>query len=430
MTYRLTAVLLLACALGTGLIAGCGQQPQPAATDELPVIPVSRPIKRKVTDYVYYTGRTDAVQAVGVRPRVTGYLVKMPFKEGAEVKKGDLLFEIDPRPYKAQFDQAVSQVNLYKAQLELARTTYARDRTIDGRSSGAISMQQLDQDRAAVDQAAAQVKAFQAFTEVYKLNHEFTRVTSPIDGMVSRYYLTLGNLANQDQTLLTTVVSLDPMYTYFDMDENTLLRFTRAINAGLIKEASKVPIDMSLQGEEGFPHRGYCDFINNAVNPSTGTISVRGVYPNPKPKNGRRLLTPGMFVRIRLPIGEPHDALLVIDRAVGSDQGIKFVYVLDKDNKIQYRRITTGALQEDGLRVIETGVNPDDRVVVGALQQVRPHMEVDPDETPMPSLAGPPAGQAPGAAPTRPQPPPPGENKQIAQPVKDKAAPPDGANQR
>jgi multidrug efflux system membrane fusion protein len=378
--------------------------------EELPVVPVSRPVERKVTDYVYYTGRTDAINAVGIRARVTGYLVKMPFKEGSEVKKGDLLFEIDPRPYKAQLDQAQGQVNLYKAQLQLARTTYARDRSIANRVAGGVSQQQLDQDLAAVEQAVAQVKAAQATEEVYKLNLEFTRVTSPVDGMVSRYYLTLGNLANQDQTLLTTVVSLDPMYAYFDMDENTLLRVTRAIEAGTIKESARPPIDMGLQGEEGYPQRGYLDFMNNAVNPSTGTISVRGVFPNPRRKNGVRLLKPGMFVRIRLPIGQPHDALLVIDRALGSDQGIKFVYVLDKDNKVQYRRVSTGALQEDGLRVIDTGLTLGDRVVVGAVQQVRPHMKVEPDAMPMPSLAG----QAPPAVQDRPKPPPPGENKQLA----------------
>jgi multidrug efflux system membrane fusion protein len=427
MTRRLAGLLLLTCAPAAGLIAGCGRHEQPAAPDELPVVPVSRPLERKVTDYVYYTGRTDAVQTVGIRPRVTGYLVRMPFKEGSEVKTGDLLFEIDPRPYKEQLDQAQGQVNLYQAQWKLARTTYERDRSIATRVPGGVSQQQLDQDAAAVEEAAARVKAYEASLGVYKLNLDFTKVTSPIDGMVSRYYLTLGNLANQDQTLLTTVVSLDPMYAYFDVDENTLLRVTRAIDAGTIMVPTRVPIDIGLQGEEGYPHRGYFNFINNAVNPSTGTISVRGVFPNPRLRNGVRLLKPGMFVRVRLPIGEPHDALLVIDRALGSDQGTKFVYVLDKDNKVQYRRVGTGALQEDGLRVIDKGLNPGDRVVVGGVQQVRPLMKVEPDETPMPSLAG---GQAPAAVPDRPQPPPPGANKQLAPAGKDKQPPPGGTGRR
>jgi multidrug efflux system membrane fusion protein len=201
------------------------------------------------------------------------------------------------------------------------------------------------------------------------------------------------------------------MYAYFDMDEPTLLRVKRAINDGKIKlpRVGEVPVFMGLQGEVDYPHRGTVNFINNVINPSTGTIAVRGVFPNPRPPGGTRLLAPGMFVRIRLPIGPPHKALLVIDRAVGSDQGLKFVYVVDAEHKVQYRRVKTGPLQPDGLRVIAEGLKSDDWVVVGGLQQVRPHMEVEPDETSMPSLAT--EGQAPPAVSGKPQPPPPGENK-------------------
>jgi multidrug efflux system membrane fusion protein len=377
-------------------------------------VPVSQPIERQVTDFVDFTGRTDAVQSVDVRARVTGYLVQMPFKEGTEVKKGDLLFEIDPRPYQAQLDQAQSQVALTQAQLLLAKTTLARDRRVNIDVPGSISAQQLDQDQAAVDEATARVKAAQAATEAYRLNLEFTRVTSPIDGMVSRYYLTLGNLVNQDQTLLTTVVSLDPMYAYFDMDEATLLNVRRAIKEGRIKvpkDRADIPIYMALHGEQGFPHRGTFNFINNVVNPSTGTILVRASFDNPTISGRVRLLTPGMFVRIRLPIGEPHRALLVVDRALGSDQGIRFVYVVDSQNKIQYRRVTPGPLQDDGLRVIEEGVTKDDWVVVGALQRVRPRMEVRPDQVAMPIPGTPATGKAPEPVPDRPQPPPPGKEK-------------------
>jgi multidrug efflux system membrane fusion protein len=409
MVRRGTAVGWLACALGAGLLAGCGQPAQQEAPEELPVVPVSHPVGRMVTDYVYYTGRTDAVSAVGIRPRVTGYLVQMPFKEGSEVKKGDLLFEVDPRPYEDQLKLGEAQLASYQAAYELAEANFKRAATL--RKNNGISAQEYDQDKATRDQAVAQVDAAKANVSIYKLNLSFTKVTSPIDGMVSRYYLTLGNLAIQDQTLLTTVVSLDPMYVYFDMDEPTVLRIINAIAAGRIKRATTVPIDMALPGEDGYPHVGYFNFVNNAVNPSTGTISVRGVYPNPKLNGGVRLLKPGMFVRVRLPIGAPHDALLVIDRAVGSDQGIPFVYVLDKENKIQYRRVKTGPLQEDGLRVIDSGVQPGDWVVVGAVQQVRPHMKVEPDEGPMPSIAGNPA---PAPAGNRPQAPPPGQNRQVA----------------
>jgi multidrug efflux system membrane fusion protein len=374
-----------------------------------------------VTDYVDFTGRTDAVQTVEIRARVTGYLVEMPFKEGAEVRgddrvrgaarlvglfatpqgpffaaaalfpgqlqAGELLFVVDPRPYQAQLDQAEGQVTRYEAQLDLARTTYARFKGLYATEAGAVSKQALDQYKAQVAEAEATLKAARAGLEVYKLNLDFCRVTSPIDGQVSRYYLTLGNLVNQDQTLLTTVVSLDPMYAYFDVDEATLLRVQKGINEGTIKppEDGEIPVQMALQGEAGYPHSGKINFVNNQVNPTTGSISFRGVFENRKSPKGARLLKPGMFVRIRLPMGDPHPALLVIDRAIGSDQGLKYVYVLDSEDRAQYRRVTTGALQGDGLRVVE-GLRPDDWVVVGALQQVRPRMQIRPDKVSMPVL--------------------------------------------
>jgi membrane fusion protein, multidrug efflux system len=368
------------------MVAGCQASATKVASAEAPVVPVSQPLQREVTDYVDFTGRTEAVYSVDVRPRVTGYLDSMPFEEGAEVKAGDLLFIVDPRPYKAQLDQAKGQVDLYKASLKLARITLARDRAINASSLGSVSQQQFDQEQAVVDEADARVKAFEKSMEISKLSYEFTRVISPIDGQISRYYLTLGNLVNQDQTLLTTVVSVDPMYVYFDMDEPTLLRIRKAVNEGKIKPPGKgagIPVSMELQGEDGFPHRGTINFVNNQVNPGTGSILVRGVFPNPLPKRGRRLLSPGMFVRIRLPIGQPHPALLVTDRAVGSDQGLKYVYVLDAENKAQYRRVTTGAPEGDRLRVIEEGLKPDDWVVFGGLQQVRPRMTVRPERAAM-----------------------------------------------
>jgi multidrug efflux system membrane fusion protein len=395
--YRTLVLFVISVLAASG---GCHGQPGQVAPPQAPAVPVSRPVRQEVTDYVDFTGRTDAVQAVNIEARVTGYLVKMPFKEGSEVKKDDLLFQIDPRPYQAQLDQAKGQVNLYKAQLDLARITYHRFQTLYKTTPGAVSKQQLDQYRAQVEEAQAQVKAFQASLEVYRLNLEFCRVTSPIDGRVSRYYLTLGNLVNQDQTLLTTVVSQDPMYAYFDTDEPTLLRFRRAVSEGKIKlaEQGKYPVSMGLQDEEGFPHAGTIDFVNNQVNPTTGSITMRGVFPNPKLRGGIRLMSPGMFVRIRLPMGPRHPALLVIDRAIGSDQGLKYVYVVDAENKVQYRRVTTGPLQDNGLRVIESGLKPGDWVVIGGLQQVRPRMEVRPDQTPMPTLGPSAEGKAAQAA--------------------------------
>jgi multidrug efflux system membrane fusion protein len=379
-------IVLVYAAFALLATAGCQRSPSQVASAEPPALPVSKPVQRQVTNYVDFTGRTDAVEAVDIRPRVTGYLVRILFKEGSEVKKDDLLFEIDDRPYKAQLDQAKSQVELNQASHKLAQVTYDRDVPLVAKA--AVTQQQLDQDRAAVDEAAARIKAAQAAVEVYDLNLKFTRVTSPIDGQISRTYLTVGNLVNQDQTLLTTVVSLDPMYVYFDMDEPTLLRIRRARNEGRLKPApgGQIPVLMGLQGEDGFPHRGTVNFVNNQVNPATGSITVRGIFPNPKPKEGVRLLSPGMFVRVRLPIGPPQPALLVIDRAIGFDQGLKYVYVVDGEQKIQYRRVTTGSLQEDGLRAITDGLKPDEWVLVGGLQQVRPHLPIQPEPVAMPTL--------------------------------------------
>jgi len=222
---------------------------------------------------------------------------------------------------------------------------------------------------------------------------------------------------------------VEPMYAYWDMDERTVEDVRKMINAGKIKArlgtGAEIPVFMALEGDTGYPHRGTVNFVNNQVNPYTGTISVRAEFPNPKPTNGRRLLTPGMFARIHLPIGQAHPALLVADRAVGSDQGLKFVYVLDAAHKVQYRRVTTGALQEDGLRVIEGGLGPDDWVVVAGLQQVRPNMEVEPEELKEMPMVNP--AQAP-APPKRPQPPPGGASNGQAAPAGNGKAPPAPGN--
>jgi multidrug efflux system membrane fusion protein len=416
--------VLIGCLVCAMLGPGCQQKQTKIAPSEAPSIPVAHPLERVITDFVDFTGRTVPVHSVNIVPRVTGYLTKMPFKEGSEVKAGDLLFEIDPRPYQAQLDQANSQVTLNRAQLELAKSTLARYQALDVSTPGAVSQQVLDQYKASVAEAEARVKAQEKSLEVYKLNKDFTQVISPIDGQVSRYYLTLGNLVNQDQTLLTTVVSLDPIYAYFDMDDRTLIQIRMAINQGKIKpaESGVFPVYLQVEGEEDYPHRGVIDFVNNQVSSSTGSISMRGVFPNPKPgevamqgalvagylasplgpgpllsllsllpdripSRTTRILSPGLFVRIRLPIGEPHQAMLVIDRAIQSDQGRKFVYVVDKDNVLQMRRIATGALQPDGLRVV-SGVKLDDWIVVGALQTARQRLQIKPEHISMPILGG------------------------------------------
>jgi RND family efflux transporter MFP subunit len=398
---RRTVCILLFAPLIAAIAAGCQKGPQAAPSAASSVVPVSHPVTRLVTESVEYTGRADAVETVGIKARATGYLVRTPFAEGTEVKKGDLLFEIDPRPYQAQLDQAESQVQVAEAQAVLAQASYRRVKGLTGMS--AVSPQEVDQAKAAADAAEAQVRAAKATAELYRLNLGYTKVTSPIDGQVSRYYYTVGNLVSQDQTLLTTVVSTDPMYAYFDMDERTVLRIRTAINQGKVQPkgvGNDLPVLMGLEGEDGFPHKGTVNFVNNVVNPSTGTIAIRGLFPNPKPENGRRLLSPGMFVRIRLPIGQAHQAVLVVDRAIGSDQGLKYVYVIDAENKVRYRRVKTGPLEDDGLRVIEEGLKADEMVAVGAIQQLRPGIDVEPELVPMPT-PGAPAGPPPNAPPAK-----------------------------
>lgn len=414
-------VLLLAVLLGGA--AGCKRKAVETPPPKPPIIPVSRLVEREVADFADYTGRTDAVQSVSIRARVTGFLMKMPFEEGAEVQEGDLLFEIDPRPYQALVDQAQSQVVLNQASYNLAKTIYDRDNS--PRAAGVVSQLQLDQDKAAVDEADARIKAAQALLENAKLNLSYTQVRAPIRGRISRYYYTPGNLVTQDQTLLTTIVGMDYMYAYFDIEERTFQRIVKTIEAGKttatlpladthslmaltgglgwrvgasVLQRSNLVVNMAAEGEEGFPHRGKLDFINNQVNPSTGTVAVRGVFQSARPR-GLSSLIPGMFVRVRFPIGGLYKAQLVIDRAIGSDQGLKFVYIVDAENKVQYRRVVTGALQEDGVRVIEpykagsgkeieTGVKPEEWVVVGGLQQLRPRLVVEPEQVAMPTLAG------------------------------------------
>jgi multidrug efflux system membrane fusion protein len=365
---------------------GCGPKAPPKPAAEPPTVTVSKPVQRDVTNYVDFTGRTDAIFSVDVRARVTGYLVKMPFREGAEVKKDDLLFEIDPRPYQAEYDRAASDVELNEARYKLAVADNARAKVV-AKTPGAISLQDLDKYQASEDEAFAAVEAAKANLEVHKINLDFTKVTSFIDGQVSRYFFTIGNLVNQDMTLLTTVVSLDPIYAYFDMDERTLLDIKRAMNAGrleVLSQNSDIPVFLGLQGEKGFPHKGNVNFVNNKVDSSTGTITVRGVFPNPTPAHGVRELSPGLFVRIRLPIGKPHSALLVAGQAIGTDQGVKVLYVVDANNVVQYRKIRIGPLQDDGLRVIEEGLKPDDSVVITGLQQIQAKTKVRPRQIAMP----------------------------------------------
>lgn len=429
--------LLIFWALLSGALSGCRSREAQVAVPEPPLVPISCPIERQVTDYADFTGRTSAVQSVNVVARVTGYLVQMPFQEGADVKAGDLLFQIDPKPYEAQVRLGEAQVATNEAQLEFAKQNLIR---VEGLSKEkGVSQQEFDQYKAAQAQAQAQLDAAKANLDIYRLNLQYTRVTSPIDGQVSRYFMTLGNLISQDQTILTTVVSLDPIYAYFDVDQRTLLRIRKAINEGKLPsrrattpaaspeffvrqvaaaqslvpvtnpgagassaaaalalatlsaqmEPVQIPVFLGVAGANDYNIIGRVNFSNNQLNPTTGSIVVRGVFSNLKPPHGVRLMSPGMLARIRLSLGPPHLALLVIDRAIQSDQGQKFVYIINAQNKTEYRPVVTGAIQDDGLRVIISGLSAGDRIAVGALQQLRPNMAVTTQETDMLTLGAP-----------------------------------------
>jgi multidrug efflux system membrane fusion protein len=379
----------LGCSLAFVVLvsSGCGHKKPPRADSGPPTVTVSQPVERQVTDYVDFTGRTDAPFQVAIRPRVTGYLTRMPFREGSEVKKDDVLFEIDDRPYKAELDRARAEVARLKAALTKAQADLDIGEQTYKNNPGAISQQDLVKRRGARDENQGGLDAAKATQDHNQLNFDWCKVTSPIDGQVSRYYYTLGNLVTQDTTVLTTVVSQDPMYAYFDIDERTMLQILRStILVGQTDPlATKdVPVLMSVADEDGFPHVGYVNFANNTVDPSTGTLTARGVFANPVASTGRRLLRPGMFVRIRLPLGKPHPALLVNEQAIGTDQGQKFLYVVDEQNKVAYHRIKPGALQDDGLRVISEGLQAGEWIIVNGLQLVRPGIQVETERVPMP----------------------------------------------
>lgn len=364
---------------------GCDRQKPKQESTVTPTVSVSRPVAREVTDYEYFTGRTAAPFTVDVRPRVTGYLQEMPFKEGDEVKKGDLLFRMDEEPYASQLKKAQSDLELNRARLKLAQADNERAKGIAKANVGAISKQDLDKYQAAEEEADAAVKASLANVNVYQVNFDFTKVASPIDGQVGKYEYTVGNLVNADTSTLTTIVSQDPMYAYFDVDEQTLLKVGRRLleNQQDAKDAGNFRVMMALGDEEGFPHLGEVSFVNNVVNVSTGTLTLRGTFANPANAAGRRLLRPGMFVKIQLPVSKPASRLLVSERALGTDQGRKYVMVVDSQNTVKSVPVTVGALQDDGLRVVESGLKEDDQVIVSGLQFVRPKTVVKVEEVPM-----------------------------------------------
>jgi membrane fusion protein, multidrug efflux system len=351
-------------------LAGCNNQ-QPAAQGPPPAeVTVSKPAQKEVVNWNEFTGRTRAVKLVTVTPRVSGYIVDIPFKEGDIVHKGDLLFQIDPRPYQDAYEQAVGQLQQAQANQQLQDATFARQQRL--RETGVIAKEDYDTALSNKNQATAQVVSAQAARNSAQLNLEFTHVTSPIDGRVSRQLVNIGNLVQADSTQLTTIVSIDPIYAYFSMDELAALSYQRLIREGKLasSDGGKIPVYLQLQDETDFPHEGTIDFSDNSFDSTTGTLLIRGSFPN---SDG--FLTPGNFVRIRVASGPKYNALLVADRAIGSDQDQSFVYIVDSKNIARLRHIKTGQLAE-GLRVVKSGLQPDDVVIINGIIKVRPDSPV------------------------------------------------------
>jgi RND family efflux transporter MFP subunit len=370
----------LAAALSILSVAlnGCGRAESGSAPTAAPppAVTVASAVSGKIKDWDEFTGRVEAIQHVELRSRVSGYVERVAFLEGSEVHKGDLLFAIDPRPYQATLEHAQAELALAKARSELAVSQSARAQRL--LAAHAISQEEHDQRVSEVSQATANIAAEQAALDTARLNLEFTRVTSPIDGRVSRAIVTAGNYVTAGETTLTSVVSLDPIYVSFDGDEQRYLHFQqKAIGAS----HDPTGVQVGLDGETGFPHNGRVNFVDNAVDPATGTIHLRAVLDN-----SDRRLVPGLMARVRLPGSADYAAVLVPDAAVATDQDRRYVLVVGADGTVEYRAVDLGALS-DGLRVVRSGLKIGEHVIVSGLARARPGSKVTPQEGPAPASA-------------------------------------------
>lgn len=360
-----TALLLSACGKGEE-----ASQQMPAAK-----VSVAEVIEQPINEWDEFTGRLEAPESVEVRPRVSGYIDKVAFDEGSLVKKGDLLFQIDPRPFQAEVKRLQAQLQQARASQTRAANEARRGERL--RQSNAISAELADARASAATEAQAAVAATQAELDNALLNLSFTRITSPIDGRVSRAEITEGNLVGAGQSLLTTVVSTDKVYAYFDADERVFLKYIELARKAGSDARGVSPVYLGLSSEAGHPHEGQLDFLDNQVNPRTGTIRGRAVFDN---RDGR--FTPGLYARLKLVGSGTYPAALIKDEAVGTDLGKKFVLVLDKDNAVQYRAIELGPKLE-GLRIVRQGLSKGEKIVVNGLQRAMPGATVDPQAVPM-----------------------------------------------
>jgi RND family efflux transporter MFP subunit len=366
----------LIAALSCLSLSGCAKIEAKTEAPKPPVVLYSYPKTQVVSDFEDFTGQTMAVKMVEVRARVTGYLDKVNFVDGVEVNEGDVLFVIDPRSYTAEVHRTQGNVAQAEAHQKTMDRNYRRASGLFGRE--VLSREEHDKVLGDYSESLASVEVARAQLEMARLNLDFTEVKAPISGRTSRRMVDPGNLVRQDDTMLTSIVSLDPMYVYFDIDERTLLKLRRLTGEGKIKsraDGNTIKVLIGLSDEEDFPHEGEINFTDNQVNSSTGTLRVRGVVPNPKP----RLLSPGLFVRIRLPVGDPHESVVIPEKAVQTDQGKKYAYVINDKNKVEYRDVKVGSLTKTS-RVIDSGLKTGERVIVVGGQRVRPGAEVSPEE--------------------------------------------------
>ncbi len=362
-------------------LVGCNVQPPAAGPPPPPVVLVDVPTTDTVSDFEEFVGQTAAYRTVEVRSRVSGYLDKINFKDGDEVKENQVLFEIDPRQYAAEVARTEAAVNQAEAHYDKLTRDFNRARSLKGRE--VLSSQEYDQVAGDYSEAGAAVGIARANRDLAKLNLNFTRVLAPISGLASRRQVDPGNLVKADDTPLTTIVALDPIYVYFDIDERTVQKIRKMIREGKMesRQEATVPVYGALSEDSGFPHQGSIDFSENRLDPSTGTLRVRATIPNakrPGEENKPRGLSPGMYMKVRLPVGRPHEAVLVPEKALGTDQGRKFLYVVNGKDEVEYRIVEVGSLNPGGLRAINSGLKPGERVVVSGLQRVKPKLKVDP----------------------------------------------------
>ncbi|KML20622.1 acriflavin resistance protein AcrA [Leclercia adecarboxylata] len=348
------------------LLVGCDNSVAQNAAPPAPAVSAADVVVKSISQWDSFNGRIEAVESVQLRPRVSGYIDKVNYTDGQEVKKGEVLFTIDDRTYRAALEQA--QANLARAKTQASLAQSEANRTDKLINTHLVSREEWEQRRSAAVQAQADIRAAQAAVDAAQLNLDFTKVTAPIDGRASRALITSGNLVTAGDTasVLTTLVSQKTVYVYFDVDESTYLHYQNLARSGQGASSNNtaLPVEIGLTGEEGYPHQGKVDFLDNQLTPSTGTIRMRALLDN-----SQRQFTPGLFARVRLPGSAEFKATLIDDKAVLTDQDRKYVYIVDKEGKAQRRDITPGRLA-DGLRIVRQGLNPGDKVIVEGLQKV------------------------------------------------------------